>query len=741
MSDAATHTHPLTNENGGPADPPPYPKPADSLAIITNATSQELICSGNPAFAHLIQSNMRSAEDYTALVRAYLRLAEYCHYVVKMHSDIRQKKCDDYGTIIDYDNQIIVTAYYKRNHVFPIRKFPVKPLTRIALLDSHSAMILLEGVEPHHEALKISQWTTNGRVYQIRESGISITEVGGIQMRWMLGHNNCVSLAEWKALPSGWVEVGIVERSVKYFLGNNASIFNFFQPAKLTSMSAQTSRVRVEKHGQYLVARQETRGGGRAAAENHHQHESHVPLPRRKEELKLAVDKLGRNEQGNNRIGGRGSMFGGILQRFMMRRNPECPSEKPMFLTASAGVRETDWDERPSGQKSKRGGGGSSPSRHILYLAHPGSSDTQIPWPITMSAPAPTYSEAAAARSRIAQLDIEIEDLQRSLDARVAELRRCRRVLARYKHPILTLPVELISEIFIQFLPSYRRFLKPRVDSESPSPAPSMPPMARYRVKDAGIVELNWRTRKQKLQQLEIWLERSGNHPLSIRLCDVKIFDRETAPIPTIQFAEAIMRHASHLQHFEIEVPYEDLHGFTGPMPMLRSVLVGPSDTMLPDTTPSQTAVPVFMLAPNLKKVVLSTIFNPFTITLPWSQLTILTADLSRNVHAHPLPQDDPVPAHPTVSVLPLRSLSLIWGEGDRNDSLVALINSLTLPVLDSLVVSELLLGADPIAALYRLRPQGYPRVLEIKETRLSFHVYKDAFPDAALSVEPLEED
>ncbi|KAJ7609401.1 hypothetical protein FB45DRAFT_1038845 [Roridomyces roridus] len=91
MSDAATsHTHPLTTDNLAPADPPPYPKHAENLAIITNATSQELICSGNPAFAHLIQSNMRSAEEYTTLVRAYLRLAEYCHYVVKMHSDIRQ---------------------------------------------------------------------------------------------------------------------------------------------------------------------------------------------------------------------------------------------------------------------------------------------------------------------------------------------------------------------------------------------------------------------------------------------------------------------------------------------------------------------------------------------------------------------------------------------------------------------------------------------------------------------------
>ncbi|KAJ7608160.1 hypothetical protein FB45DRAFT_877332 [Roridomyces roridus] len=94
MSDAATQTPPLTTGNDAAVEPPPYRNPADDLALITNATSQGLICSGNAAFAHLIQSNMRSAEDYTNLVRAYLRLAEYCHYVVKMHSDIRASLSD-----------------------------------------------------------------------------------------------------------------------------------------------------------------------------------------------------------------------------------------------------------------------------------------------------------------------------------------------------------------------------------------------------------------------------------------------------------------------------------------------------------------------------------------------------------------------------------------------------------------------------------------------------------------------
>ncbi|KAJ7614539.1 hypothetical protein FB45DRAFT_802433, partial [Roridomyces roridus] len=65
-----------------------------------------------------------------------------------------------------------------------------------------------------------------------------------------------------------------------------------------------------------------------------------------------------------------------------------------------------------------------------------------------------SYPELAAARSRIVQLDIEVDNLQRSLEAHLVERNGCHQVLARYKYPILTLPAEITSEIFIHFLPS-----------------------------------------------------------------------------------------------------------------------------------------------------------------------------------------------------------------------------------------------------------------------------------------------
>ncbi|KAJ7613075.1 hypothetical protein FB45DRAFT_1036604 [Roridomyces roridus] len=292
-----------------------------------------------------------------------------------------------------------------------------------------------------------------------------------------------------------------------------------------------------------------------------------------------------------------------------------------------------------------------------------------------MSAPSPTYPELAAARSRIVELDLEIEHLARLLDVCIAEQIRCRQVLARYKYPILTLPAEITSEIFTHFTSS-----------------------------------------------------------------DLELTPNFGAPSPS----------------FLLQVPYEALRGFTAAMPILHSVLVGPSERyILPDTTPSHRAVPMFTLAPNLRRAVLSTKFNAFTITLPWSQLTTLTADFYIPEAIYVLGQTtalekctitiygyaDSAPAHSAVALPSLHSLSLYWGDGEPDDSLVALVSALTLPALDSLVVPEFFLGSDPIAALSRLRPHGSPRVMEIEEARLSFHAYKAAFPDVVLSVDSLEED
>jgi hypothetical protein len=62
----------------------------------------------------------------------------------------------------------------------------------------------------------------------------------------------------------------------------------------------------------------------------------------------------------------------------------------------------------------------------------------------------------AAVRSRITDIDTQILGLERSLSALRTERALERETLDSYKYPVLiAVPTEIISEIFIQFLPIY----------------------------------------------------------------------------------------------------------------------------------------------------------------------------------------------------------------------------------------------------------------------------------------------
>ncbi|KAJ7613143.1 hypothetical protein FB45DRAFT_1036671 [Roridomyces roridus] len=370
------------------------------------------------------------------------------------------------------------------------------------------------------------------------------------------------------------------------------------------------------------------------------------------------------------------------------------------------------------------------------------------------------HPELAAARSRIVQVDIEIKELEHTLAARLTERNQCREVLARYKYPILTLPNEITAEIFLHFLPSHTEFVS-LVGSDSPS---SLLQIC-HQWRDVALgtpalwssihVDVNRNppsAYEQHLELLELWLERSGTYPLSIRLWDMRP-DEELADVPTTKLLDAILRHSSRWQEVDITVPYELLRVVTTPMPVLCRVSVGPAERQLPlDTTPSATAVALFTSAPDLRTVVLHPSCNPFTITLPWSQITTLTAEGYVPEAIHMLHQttaletctltiyckEGSVSTLPIVPILPLRSLSLLWVQGSLNadaTDAVKLLTALTVPLLHTLVISERFLGSEPIAALSKLLPDGYPHKMHISQARRPSGVYRDAFPDAEVTL------
>ncbi|KAJ7918132.1 hypothetical protein B0H13DRAFT_2187907, partial [Mycena leptocephala] len=58
-------------------------------------------------------------------------------------------------------------------------------------------------------------------------------------------------------------------------------------------------------------------------------------------------------------------------------------------------------------------------------------------------------------RARVVVLEAEISKLELSLSALRTEKILAQQRLASYKYPVLTLPNEIVSEIFIHFLPIY----------------------------------------------------------------------------------------------------------------------------------------------------------------------------------------------------------------------------------------------------------------------------------------------
>ncbi|KAJ7608228.1 hypothetical protein FB45DRAFT_1067599 [Roridomyces roridus] len=365
----------------------------------------------------------------------------------------------------------------------------------------------------------------------------------------------------------------------------------------------------------------------------------------------------------------------------------------------------------------------------------------------------------SAARDRIAELDLEIEALHSAFIQRIQERKHLSQALASYSYPVVTLPAEITSEIFTQFLPS---------EAERPSLVGPLSPSFLLQIcrqwRDVALTTpALWSTmnldvddsgrQDRQLHVLDCWFQRSGHCPLSISIMS---WSEQVPAAAVTPLAEAISAHASRIRDMEIRLPYERLGCFTNAMPLLHSVTVGPTQFLSASIHVSEELqLKLFADAPSLKDVVLSNFFNPFCIALPWSQFTSLTASLFCNEAAEILRQSpileicnidvyDPRRSLPTISSIPplssLHSLRLVWEgeEGSPGDvaSLEQFFSTLALPALESLVVSEYFLGDDPVAAILARRPQGYPRRIEIYDAHTEDGVFTMAFPNAEVSVE-----
>ncbi|KAJ7877354.1 hypothetical protein B0H14DRAFT_3436055 [Mycena olivaceomarginata] len=177
-------------------------------------------------------------------------------------------------------------------------------------------------------------------------------------------------------------------------------------------------------------------------------------------------------------------------------------------------------------------------------------------------------SSLVTDRARVTEIDSQILDLERSLSALRIEKSLARERLDSYKYPVLTLPNEIISEIF--------------------------------RAISVSILF-------QEQNYISDFLSRSGCCPLSIRN-----YGRNDFSVPEV-FA-TVVSHRARWEHLHLYLSPSQLSIMDGPMPLLQHLHL----TLAIDGRPTN----IFRAGqmPLLRSVVLDGIAIR-SADLPWAQL------------------------------------------------------------------------------------------------------------------------
>ncbi|KAJ7909679.1 hypothetical protein B0H13DRAFT_2330136 [Mycena leptocephala] len=156
-------------------------------------------------------------------------------------------------------------------------------------------------------------------------------------------------------------------------------------------------------------------------------------------------------------------------------------------------------------------------------------------------------------RARVADLEAQISHLERSLSALREEKTLVQERLDSYKYPVLELPNEIVSDIFMHFLPPYPLF-PPLIGLLSPTLLTQI--CRRWREIALGTPAL-WRAISSYHESIHIpydlvihafdtWLNRSGCCPVSLR------FDANDSQMDVAEFLAMVVPHRARWEHLKL---------------------------------------------------------------------------------------------------------------------------------------------------------------------------------------------
>ncbi|KAJ7691852.1 hypothetical protein B0H16DRAFT_1853033 [Mycena metata] len=366
----------------------------------------------------------------------------------------------------------------------------------------------------------------------------------------------------------------------------------------------------------------------------------------------------------------------------------------------------------------------------IITFVQPSKIQVIIARSIIIADPQAARARRAADRERIADLAARIVDLECSIRALRAEQETVQERLDAYTYPVLTLPPDLVSDIFVHFLPVYPK-RAPHTGLLSPI---TLGQICRPWREIAFSTPQLWRTFKLVLpardskrsgqadhvhMAMEAALCRSRSCPLSVELRCNRF---ETTPL-----FETIIAHRACWQHLRLFVLVANLVAIEGPFPLLRSLTTTVWISTIEDARRRSTA---FRASPLLHRVAIAQYEEVFRDMLPWSQLTVLLiqsiqikqcltilalapllvyCDVTFSRHEEGVDTEDDM-SRSHIGLAHMKHLKL---RGPRQ--LLNPLSILSLPALQRLHIDEVSLQPNPIAALRSLLSHWGSRPQEIR--------------------------
>ncbi|KAF8208460.1 hypothetical protein K438DRAFT_1812257 [Mycena galopus ATCC 62051] len=348
----------------------------------------------------------------------------------------------------------------------------------------------------------------------------------------------------------------------------------------------------------------------------------------------------------------------------------------------------------------------------------------------------------AADRALVTDLDAKILDLERSIFTLRTEKRVAQERLDSYKYPVLTLPTDITTEIFIHFLPPYPDYA-PLAGHESPT---LLAQICREWREIALETPTLWRAMSPsdpsisfelKAHLVDTWLSRSRCCPLSIHFSKYD-FDAE---LHAIEILSALVPHRTRWEHLDLTLSPSHIAIIQGSMPLLCHLDL----TVLSDLNDIATFSP----APLLRSITLCAT-TPLRFVFPLQQITSLNLyavfrsdyvailqQTSNLVHCELRVEFDrgdsrDLPPEHAIELPRLESLVLT---NDETPDGVGFLNDFLVPALRSLRIGKSFLGAAPIDELASFisksgcKLQRVCLISSIEELWISGASYREAFP------------